>query len=105
LSGSKLLDPFGVFGRFSDGLARRAVAHYGFAPGKGFSTAQGLGLFLSDFVMDIAPLREKDDCDDSTEFQESREGLRTRTRRDGSARLCSPSEVLPLNANAPSTEG
>lgn len=62
-SGSKLLDPFGIFGSFSVDLRKRMVEEYGFIPDVESSGARGLGLFLSDLVMDVGPLERKDEDD------------------------------------------
>jgi hypothetical protein len=65
LTGSKLLDPFGIFGiSFSKSMQERMVSRYGYIPNSSdmdYSGARNLGLFLSDFLVNVGPLGKRDD--------------------------------------------
>jgi hypothetical protein len=64
-AGSKLLDPFGILGTsFSKSMQERMVSRYGYIPNTWAmdrSGARDLGLFLSDFVLNVGPLDKRDD--------------------------------------------
>jgi hypothetical protein len=63
--GSKLIDPFGIFGTsFSKSMQKRMVSRYGYIPNSSdmdCSGAHNLGLYLSDFVVNVGPLHKRDD--------------------------------------------
>ena len=64
--GSKLLNPFGIFGASSSSkdVRDQMVLHYGYIPSssdKDCKAARSLGLFLNDFVMDLGPLYKHDE--------------------------------------------
>jgi len=72
LFGSKALNPFGVFGARSPGLREKMIAHYGYIPNPTIeddSGAHKLGLFLSDFMLDVGPLYKGD-----AEMEQEEEG-------------------------------
>jgi hypothetical protein len=64
-TGSKLLNPFGIFGTsFSRSMQERMILRYGYIPNSSDmdrSGAHNLGLFLSDFVLNVGPLHKRDD--------------------------------------------
>jgi hypothetical protein len=64
-TGSKLLNPFGIFGTsFSKSMQERMILRYGYIPSSSDmdrSGAHNLGLFLSDFVLNVGPLHKRDD--------------------------------------------
>jgi len=61
--GIQLIDPFGIFGTaFSRGAEERMVSRYGYIPHSPTDDSTGahsLGLFLSEFVMEVGPLRRR----------------------------------------------
>jgi hypothetical protein len=63
--GSKLLNPFGIFGASSSKDVRdQMVSRYGYIPSSSdidCKAARNLGLFLNDFVMDLGPLYKHDE--------------------------------------------
>ena len=64
-AGSKLLNPFGIFGTsFSKSMQERMISRYGYIPNSSDmdrSDSRNLGLFLSDFVVNVGPLHERDE--------------------------------------------
>jgi hypothetical protein len=64
-AGSKLLNPFGIFGTsFSKSMQERMILRYGYIPNSSdvdHSGARNLGLFLSDFVLNVGPLHKRDE--------------------------------------------
>ena len=63
IAGSRLVNPFGIFGAPSKSIRERMVSRYGYIPGS--ATMDGrvhnLSLFLSDFVVDTGPLYKRDE--------------------------------------------
>jgi len=74
-SGAKFLNPFGIFGSGSKEFRKRIIARYGYSPDSGTFNVEGLSLFLSDFVLEVGPLREADDEESDVEMEDSREPL------------------------------
>lgn len=58
ITGSKAVNPFGLF-RVSPSIREQMIARYGHIPSpttEGDSATHKLGLFLSDFILDMGPL-------------------------------------------------
>jgi len=64
ITGSKAVNPFGLFGTVSPGIREKIIARYGYIPNPtidGDSATHKLGLFLSDFMLDVGPLSKDDE--------------------------------------------
>lgn len=73
ITGSKTINPFGLFGAISSGAREQMIARYGYIPNstiEGDSGTHKLGLFLSDFLLDMGPLYKGDE-----EMDQEEEGI------------------------------
>jgi hypothetical protein len=93
LVGSKLLNPFGIFGGYSTDVRNRMISRYGYIPSPNSSSADGtaarnLGLFLSDFIVNFGPLlRNDEDPHDEQDQDGSVRELEVLNERDTSESL------------------